>query len=196
MKLQKEKSAAATNKAKRRLSNPLNEAQKAEKAAADEAKGLRKIQRTVDKSNERARAEVERRRATGAEGLTAEASRNSTRRKLHPLPVDEKVEKTRAEAHRRSVAWAELLAAEATRKSARRKTNLPTNERKAKTAVADATRYRQTRLTVEQKAEKLELRPKDWMRKVHKLQLFDYFISVIVVQLDLRRLPIPLLQML
>jgi hypothetical protein len=37
MKLQKGKYAAAANKAKRRLENPLIEAQKAEKVAADEA---------------------------------------------------------------------------------------------------------------------------------------------------------------
>ncbi len=43
---------------------------------------------------------------------------------------------------------------------------------------------------------KLELRPKDEMQKAHKLQLFDYLISVIVMRLDLRRLLIPLLQML
>ncbi len=42
---------------------------------------------------------------------------------------------------------------------------------------------------------KLELRPKDGMRKVHKLQLFDYVICVIVTRLDMRRLPIPLLRM-
>jgi hypothetical protein len=37
MKLQNEKYAAAANKAKSRLENPLTEAQKAEKVAADKA---------------------------------------------------------------------------------------------------------------------------------------------------------------
>jgi hypothetical protein len=46
------------------------------------------------------------------------------------------------------------------------------------------------------KHKKLELMPKDGMRKVHKLPLFDYSINVIVMRLDLlRRLPIPLLRM-
>ncbi len=45
------------------------------------------------------------------------------------------------------------------------------------------------------KQKKLELRPKDGMRKVHKLQLFDKSMSVTVMRLDLRRLPIPLLRM-
>ena len=56
---------------------------------------------------------AERRSAAGAEGLAANASRNSTRRKLHPLTVDEKAEKARADEDRRSVAGAEFLAAEA-----------------------------------------------------------------------------------
>ena len=46
------------------------------------------------------------------------------------------------------------------------------------------------------KQKKLEFIPKDGMRKVHKPRLFDYLISVIVMRLDLRRLPIPLLRML
>ena len=57
---------------------------------------------------------AETRSATGAKGLAAEAFRNSTRRKLHPLTVDEKAEKARTEAEGRSVAGAELLADEAT----------------------------------------------------------------------------------
>ena len=48
-----------------------------------------------------------------------------------------------------------------------------TDEQKAKKAVANAIRYRLSRLTVEQKAEKLELRPKDGMQKVPNLQLSD-----------------------
>ncbi len=80
MKLPKEKSAAAARHAKRRLENPLKEAQKAGKVAV-EAERLRKIQRTVDRNSERLRAMAERRSAAGAdEGLAAEASRNSTRR--------------------------------------------------------------------------------------------------------------------
>jgi hypothetical protein len=42
---------------------------------------------------------------------------------------------------------------------------------------------------------KLELRPTDGLRKVHKLQLFVYLIGITVMRLDLRRLPIPLLRM-
>ncbi len=47
------------------------------------------------------RAKAERRSAAGVEGLATEASRLSSRRKLHPLTVDEKVEKARADAKRR-----------------------------------------------------------------------------------------------
>ena len=47
----KEKSAAAARDAKRRLENPVTEAQKAEKAA-DDAEQLRKIQRTADRNLE------------------------------------------------------------------------------------------------------------------------------------------------
>ena len=72
---------------------------------------------------------AERRSAAGAEGLAGSASRNSTRRKLHPLRVDEKAEKARDESERRSVTGSEFLAAEATRKSATRKAN-PLNDRK------------------------------------------------------------------
>jgi len=50
-----------------------------------------------------------------------------------------------------------LLAAEAIRKSAHRKTNPLTVEYKAKKAVANATRYRKPRLTVEQKAENVRI---------------------------------------
>ena len=168
MKLPTEKFAATAREAKRRLENPLTEAQKAEKSAV-EAERLRKIQRTADRISERLRAMVERRSVAGVEGLAAKASRNSTRRKLHPLIIDEKAEKARAEAKRRGVEGAELLAAEATWKLAHRKTNPSTIEQKSKNVVADAVRYRQSRLIVDQKAEKVELRPKDGMRKVHKL---------------------------
>ena len=154
MKLSNEKSAAAAREAKRRLENPLTEAQKVEKAAV-EAERLRKIQRTTDRNSERLRVMAERRSVAGAEGLAAEASRKSTRRKLHPLTVDEKAEKVRVETERRNVAGAEFLAAEAARLSAHRKTIPLTADQKAKKAVANATRYQQTRLTVEHKTEKV-----------------------------------------
>jgi hypothetical protein len=75
---------------------------------------------------------AERRSAAGAEGLTTEASRKSTRRETHPQIADEKTEKARLEAERRSATRAELLAVEATRKSACSKTNPLTVEQKAK----------------------------------------------------------------
>ena len=50
-----------------------------------------------------------------------------------------------------------MLAAEAIRKSSHRKTNPSTDEQKAKKALANATRYQQTRLIVEQKAEKVRI---------------------------------------
>jgi len=67
MKIPKEKSATAAREAKRRLENPLIEAHKAEKVAAD-AERLRKIQRTADRNSERLRV---RRSAAGTEGLAA-----------------------------------------------------------------------------------------------------------------------------
>ena len=70
---------------------------------------------------------------------------------------------------RRSVGGAEFLAAEVTRNSGRRKANPLTDEQKAKKAVANATRYRQSRHNIEKKQKKLDLRPRDGMRKVHKL---------------------------
>ncbi len=131
MKLPKEKSAAAARHAKRRLENPLTKAQKAENAAV-EAERLRKIQQSVDGNSERLRAKTERRSAAGAEGLAAEATRKSTRRKSHPLTVDEKAEKARADAERRNFAGAEFLVANAIRKSAYRNINPSTVEQKAK----------------------------------------------------------------
>jgi len=107
MKLPKHKSAVAARDEKRRLEIPLTKARKAEKAAVD-AERLRKIQRTANINSERLRAKAERRSAAGVEGLAAEVSRLSTRRKSHPLTVHEKVEKTRAEAERRSVAGTEF----------------------------------------------------------------------------------------
>ncbi len=50
MKLPIEKFVAAARDAKRRLENPLTEAQKAKKAAVD-AERLRKIQRSADRNS-------------------------------------------------------------------------------------------------------------------------------------------------
>ena len=100
---------------------------------------------------------AERRSVAGTKGLVAEASRLSTLRKPHPLTCDEKVEKASAEAKRLSVAGAQFLAAEATRKSARSKINPLTAEQKAKKTVAYAVRNRQSRLTVDKKAEKVRI---------------------------------------
>jgi hypothetical protein len=100
---------------------------------------------------------AERRSVAGAEGLAAEAFRKSTRRKSHPVTIEEKAEKARLEAKRQSVARAELLAVEASRLSAHRKTNPSTVEKKAKKIVADAVRYRQCRLTVDQQAEQVRI---------------------------------------
>ena len=130
MKLPKEKYAVAARGARRRSEFPVTKAQKDRKVAAD-AERLRKIQRTTDRNSERLRAKAERWSAAGAEGLAANASRNSTRRKLHPLTIDEKVEKARADTWSRSIAGVEFLAAEATRISARSKTNPLTAEQKA-----------------------------------------------------------------
>ncbi len=58
MKLLKEKSNAAAREAKRRLENPLTEAQKVEKAAVN-AERLRKIQGTADRNSGRLRAMAE-----------------------------------------------------------------------------------------------------------------------------------------
>ena len=55
MKVQKMKTAVAVRKTKRRLENPLTEAQKSEKVAA-EAERLRKNQRTANENSERLRA--------------------------------------------------------------------------------------------------------------------------------------------
>ncbi len=67
---------------------------------------------------------TERRGATEAEGLAAEASRKSIRRKSNPLTTDEKAEKARIDAKRRNnAACAKFLVAKATRLSARLKTN-------------------------------------------------------------------------
>ena len=102
MKSPKEKSAVAAREAKRWLENPLTKAQKAEKVAAN-AERLRKIQRAGDRNSERLRFMAGRRSVTGVEGLAAEASRKSTRRKSHLLTVEEKAEKARADAERRNV---------------------------------------------------------------------------------------------
>ena len=136
MKLSNEKSEASARDGKRRLENPLTEAQKAKKAAAD-AERLRKIQRTIDRSSERLRAKVERRSVAGIEGLAAEAFRLSTRRKSHPLSFGEKAKKTRAEEERRSATRAELPTAQAARLSQYRNTDPLTVEQKAEKAVAN-----------------------------------------------------------
>jgi len=81
----------------------LTEAQKSEKATV-EAERLRKIQRTAYRNIERLRDMAERRSVAGAKGIAANASRNSNRRKLHPMIVDGKAENARAEVERRSVA--------------------------------------------------------------------------------------------
>jgi hypothetical protein len=60
MKASKEKTAVAGRDAKRRLENPLTEAQKVEKVAA-EIERQRKIQRTADEKCERLRVMAERR---------------------------------------------------------------------------------------------------------------------------------------
>ena len=46
--------------------------------------------------------------------------------------------------------------------SARRKANLSTVEQKAKNVVADEVSYRKSRLTVEQKAEKISIETERW----------------------------------
>ena len=74
MKLPKEKSTVAARDAKRRLENPLTEAQKVEKASTG-AERLRKIQWTADRNSERLRAMAEIRSVAKAEGLAVEASR-------------------------------------------------------------------------------------------------------------------------
>ena len=70
MKLPNEKIAVAARLTKRRLENPLTEAQKAKKAAVN-AERLLKIKRTVDRNSERLRVMAERRSVAGVEGLAA-----------------------------------------------------------------------------------------------------------------------------
>ena len=156
MKLSKQKCVVAAREAKRRLENPLTEAEEVEKTS-DDAERLRKIQRTADRNSERLRVMAERRNAAGAEGLAAEASRKSACRKTHLVTTDEKAEKARLEAERRSVARVELLVAKAIRKSGRLKTNPLTADQKVEKTIANATRYRQSRLAVEQKAENVRI---------------------------------------
>ena len=99
----------------------------------------------------------ERRSAAGDDGLAANASRNSTLRKLHPLIVNEKAEKARANAERCIGVGAEFLAVEAARISAHRKINPLTVEQKAKKAVANATRFNNLGSLLSQKAEKVRI---------------------------------------
>ncbi len=96
MEVPQEKTMAATRHAKRHLENSLAEAQKAEKIAT-EAKRQRNMQRTKDEKSERLRSKAERRSVAGVEGLSAEASRLSSRRNSHPLTVEQKSEKARVE---------------------------------------------------------------------------------------------------
>ena len=166
------KSAAAARDAKCRLENPLTEVQKAEKAEVD-AERLRKIQRKADRNSERLRAMAERRSAAGAEGLAVNASRNSTRRKLHPLTVEEKAEKVRVETERRNVAGAEFLAAEAARLLVHRKPIRRRLSKRLKKPWQMQPAIKKLGSLLSKKQTKLELKPNDGMRKVHKLQLFD-----------------------
>jgi hypothetical protein len=101
MKARKEKIVVAARETKRRLDNPFSEAEKAEKSVA-QAERRRKIHRTADEKCERARVEAERRCAAGVEGLAAEATRKSSRRKCHPLTNEQKFEKARVNDARRS----------------------------------------------------------------------------------------------
>ncbi len=73
MKASKKKTAAAARHAKRRLENPLTEAEKAEKMVA-EAERQRRIQRTADEKCEKLRAMAKKRCAAGVEGLATEAT--------------------------------------------------------------------------------------------------------------------------
>ncbi len=80
----------------------MTEAEKPEKVVVAEAKRQRKIQRTGDEKNKRARVEAERRCDAGVEGLAVEATRKSSRRKCHPLTYEHKFGKARVDAERRS----------------------------------------------------------------------------------------------
>jgi len=102
MKALKEKTADAARHAKRRLENPLTEAQKAGNVVA-EAERQRTIRWPADEKCERLRAKAERRSITGVEELVAEAKQKSLRRKSPPQTTFKKVEKTRVEVERRSV---------------------------------------------------------------------------------------------
>ena len=80
MKASKEYHAVAARDSKIRLDKPFAEIQKTEKVSA-EAIRQRKSQRTADEKCERLRAMAKRRRVAGMEGLAAEATRKSSRRK-------------------------------------------------------------------------------------------------------------------
>jgi len=195
MKLPKEKfEALARDKAKRRLENLLTLFQKVEEDAAD-AERLCKIQRAAYINKEKLRVMAERRRVAGAEGLAVEASRKSTRRKSHPFIVDKKAEEARVDAERRNAASVEFVVAEVARLSTCLMTNPLTAEQRLKKPWQMQSIFDNLGSLLRKKPKMLELRPKDGILKVHKLQLLDYFISVIVTRLDLRRLPILLLRM-
>jgi len=88
------KTAVSARKAKRRLETPLTEAAKSEKVVA-EVERQRKIHRTTVQKNEKSRVKAERRSTARVGGLAAEATRNSSRRKCHPLTNEQNYEKAR-----------------------------------------------------------------------------------------------------
>ena len=111
---------------------------------------------------------AERRSVTGVEGLAPKASRKSTRRKSHPLTVQEKAEKARAKAKRRSATGTEYLAVEAARLPARLNTDPLSFKQKAKKPWQIQYVIDNLGSVLSKKQKKVELRPKDGMRKVHK----------------------------
>ena len=85
------------------------------------------------------------------------------------MTIEEKAEKARADAERRSVTGAEFLAANAIRKSARSKINPLTAEQRLKKPWQMESVIVNLGSRLIEKQKKLEMRPKDGMRKVHKL---------------------------
>ena len=138
MKASKETTAVATRKAKRRLENPLTEAQKAEKNVA-EVERYRKVLRTADAKCEWARVEAERRCAAGVEWLVVEAMRKLSRRKWHALTYEQKSEKARVEVERRSGIKF-------------------TDEQNSEKARVEAERWRAIKFTIEQKSSKAKVK--------------------------------------
>jgi len=140
MKASKEKTITASRTTKRRLENPLTEAQKVKKVAA-ESERRRKIWRMADKKCDRLRAKAKRRCAAWVERLAAEVMRKSSRRKRHPPIDEEKSEKAGVEVERRSVI----------------KLTVDQNFKKAR---VEATRRSSIKLTVEQKSKKARVEAK------------------------------------